>query len=72
MTVLASYVTGTWITPRDDGRPLFDAVTGEEVARVLALDRWPVAPEPLDPPHEYATTRMSSTSTPATRARRRQ
>jgi len=34
MTVLASYVTGTWITPRDDGRPLFDAVTGEEVARV--------------------------------------
>ena len=34
MTVLASYVTGTWITPRDHGRPLFDAVSGEEVARV--------------------------------------
>jgi oxepin-CoA hydrolase / 3-oxo-5,6-dehydrosuberyl-CoA semialdehyde dehydrogenase len=34
MTLLPSYVTGTWITPQDDGRPLFDAVTGEEVARL--------------------------------------
>ncbi|MGE5292598.1 MAG: aldehyde dehydrogenase family protein [Micromonosporaceae bacterium] len=34
MTPLPSYVTGAWITPQDEGRPLFDAVTGEEVARV--------------------------------------
>ena len=34
MTLLQSYVTGTWVTPDGDGRPVFDAVTGEEVARV--------------------------------------
>src|SRR5213078_367951 len=34
--------------------------------------RGPAAPEPLDPPQEYATSRMSSRSPPATRARRRQ
>jgi oxepin-CoA hydrolase / 3-oxo-5,6-dehydrosuberyl-CoA semialdehyde dehydrogenase len=34
MTVLRSYVGGAWVTPAGDGRPVFDAVTGEEVARV--------------------------------------
>ena len=34
MTVLRSYVNGTWTEPADDGRPVLDAVTGEEVARV--------------------------------------
>ncbi len=34
MTLLPSYVTGAWIAPREEGRPLFDAVTGEEVARL--------------------------------------
>jgi oxepin-CoA hydrolase / 3-oxo-5,6-dehydrosuberyl-CoA semialdehyde dehydrogenase len=34
MTLLRSYVGGTWMTPSGDGRPVFDAVTGEEVARI--------------------------------------
>jgi oxepin-CoA hydrolase / 3-oxo-5,6-dehydrosuberyl-CoA semialdehyde dehydrogenase len=34
MTLLRSYVGGAWIAPAGDGRPVFDAVTGEEVARV--------------------------------------
>ena len=34
MTALRSYVGGTWINPADEGRPVLDAVTGEEVARV--------------------------------------
>ena len=34
MTPLRSYVGGQWVTPADDGRPVFDAVTGDEVARV--------------------------------------
>ena len=34
MALLHSYVSGTWVTPESDGRPVFDAVTGEEVARV--------------------------------------
>jgi oxepin-CoA hydrolase / 3-oxo-5,6-dehydrosuberyl-CoA semialdehyde dehydrogenase len=34
MTVLRSYVGGAWTEPTDDGRPVLDAVTGEEVARV--------------------------------------
>src|SRR5215469_6837847 len=34
MTVLRSYVGGSWITPDDEGRPVLDAVTGDEVARV--------------------------------------
>jgi oxepin-CoA hydrolase/3-oxo-5,6-dehydrosuberyl-CoA semialdehyde dehydrogenase len=34
MALLRSYVGGTWVTPDDDGRPVFDAVTGEEVARI--------------------------------------
>ena len=34
MTVLRSYVGGAWIGPADGGRPVLDAVTGEEVARV--------------------------------------
>ncbi|MBV9857726.1 MAG: phenylacetic acid degradation bifunctional protein PaaZ [Streptosporangiaceae bacterium] len=34
MTVLRSYVNGAWTHPADDGRPVLDAVTGEEVARV--------------------------------------
>src|SRR5579864_7353573 len=34
MTALRSYVSGAWTEPADDGRPVLDAVTGEEVARV--------------------------------------
>jgi oxepin-CoA hydrolase/3-oxo-5,6-dehydrosuberyl-CoA semialdehyde dehydrogenase len=34
MTLLRSYVGGAWVTPADDGVPLFDAATGQEVARV--------------------------------------
>src|SRR5918992_1453488 len=34
MSSLASYVNGAWYTPADEGRPLYDAVTGEEIARV--------------------------------------
>ena len=34
MTVLRSYVSGAWTDPADEGRPVLDAVTGEEVARV--------------------------------------
>ncbi|MGD0243049.1 MAG: phenylacetic acid degradation bifunctional protein PaaZ, partial [Streptosporangiaceae bacterium] len=34
MTVLRSYVNGAWAEPADGGRPVLDAVTGEEVARV--------------------------------------
>ena len=34
MTVLRSYVGGTWTEPTDEGRPVLDAVTGEEVTRV--------------------------------------
>jgi oxepin-CoA hydrolase / 3-oxo-5,6-dehydrosuberyl-CoA semialdehyde dehydrogenase len=34
MTVLRSYVSGTWVDPADEGRPVLDAVTGVEVARV--------------------------------------
>ena len=36
MTVLRSYVGGAWTEPADEGRPVLDAVTGEEVARVSA------------------------------------
>ncbi|MEJ3651632.1 phenylacetic acid degradation bifunctional protein PaaZ [Actinomycetes bacterium KLBMP 9759] len=32
--VLRSYVRGSWHSPTDGGRPLFDAVTGDEVARI--------------------------------------
>ncbi|MEU7817325.1 phenylacetic acid degradation bifunctional protein PaaZ [Pseudonocardia sp. NPDC049154] len=32
--LLRSYVSGDWHTPGDAGRPVFDAVTGEEIARV--------------------------------------
>ena len=34
MALLRSYVGGAWLAPSDDGRPVFDAVTGEEVARL--------------------------------------
>jgi oxepin-CoA hydrolase / 3-oxo-5,6-dehydrosuberyl-CoA semialdehyde dehydrogenase len=34
MTLLRSYVSGAWVAPAGEGRPVFDAVTGEEVARV--------------------------------------
>ena len=34
MVVLRSYVNGSWFTPADEGAPLYDAVTGEEVARI--------------------------------------
>jgi len=33
-TPLRSYVQGEWHSPADQGRPLHDAVTGEEIARV--------------------------------------
>src|SRR5690606_37235237 len=33
MTPLRSYVAGAWFTPSDEGTPLRDAATGEEVAR---------------------------------------
>ena len=36
MALLRSYVGGHWVTPEGDGRPVLDAVTGEEVARVSA------------------------------------
>jgi oxepin-CoA hydrolase/3-oxo-5,6-dehydrosuberyl-CoA semialdehyde dehydrogenase len=34
MTLLRSYVGGDWFTPVGEGRPILDAVTGEEVAQV--------------------------------------
>ncbi|MDL4772437.1 phenylacetic acid degradation bifunctional protein PaaZ [Actinomadura xylanilytica] len=34
MAALRSYVSGAWHTPPDEGVPVHDAVTGEEVARV--------------------------------------
>ncbi|TCO62608.1 phenylacetic acid degradation bifunctional protein PaaZ [Actinocrispum wychmicini] len=34
MAPLRSYVSGQWHTPSDEGTPLHDAVTGEEIARV--------------------------------------
>src|SRR5215469_9094309 len=34
MATLRSYVGGAWTGPADGGRPVLDAVTGEEVARV--------------------------------------
>ncbi len=34
MTALRSYVNGTWARPSEEGQPVHDAVTGEEVARV--------------------------------------
>ncbi|KAA9154696.1 phenylacetic acid degradation bifunctional protein PaaZ [Amycolatopsis acidicola] len=34
MTLLRSYVSGDWFTAPDEGAPLHDAVTGEEVARI--------------------------------------
>ncbi len=34
MTLLRSYLGGAWFTPAGEGRPVFDAVTGDEVARV--------------------------------------
>ncbi|MBB6350954.1 oxepin-CoA hydrolase/3-oxo-5,6-dehydrosuberyl-CoA semialdehyde dehydrogenase [Nonomuraea muscovyensis] len=34
MAPLRSYVAGSWHVPRDEGAPLLDAVTGQEVARI--------------------------------------
>jgi oxepin-CoA hydrolase/3-oxo-5,6-dehydrosuberyl-CoA semialdehyde dehydrogenase len=34
MAPLASYVSGAWHVPRDEGAPLYDAVTGTEIARI--------------------------------------
>jgi oxepin-CoA hydrolase/3-oxo-5,6-dehydrosuberyl-CoA semialdehyde dehydrogenase len=34
MVVLRSYVNGSWFTPTGEGAPLYDAVTGDEVARI--------------------------------------
>ncbi len=36
MATLRSYVSGRWHTPEGEGRPLHDAATGEEVARISA------------------------------------
>ena len=36
MTALRSFAGGAWIDPADEGRPVLDAVTGEEVTRVSA------------------------------------
>jgi oxepin-CoA hydrolase/3-oxo-5,6-dehydrosuberyl-CoA semialdehyde dehydrogenase len=33
-TTLRSFVQGEWYSPPDGGRPLYDAVTGEEIARI--------------------------------------
>jgi oxepin-CoA hydrolase/3-oxo-5,6-dehydrosuberyl-CoA semialdehyde dehydrogenase len=32
--LLQSYIGGKWLSPIDDGRPLLDAATGDEVARI--------------------------------------
>ncbi len=34
MALLRSYVSGHWVAPEGDGRPVFDAVTGDEIARI--------------------------------------
>jgi oxepin-CoA hydrolase/3-oxo-5,6-dehydrosuberyl-CoA semialdehyde dehydrogenase len=34
MALLRSYVSGSWHTAADEGVPLHDAATGEEVARI--------------------------------------
>lgn len=34
MNTLSSYVRGGWQAPAEDGKPLHDAVTGEEIARI--------------------------------------
>ena len=34
MTLLRSYVGGAWHTPAGEGRPVYDAVTGEQVASI--------------------------------------
>ena len=34
MALLRSYVGGAWVTPAGDGQPVFDAVTGDEIALV--------------------------------------
>ncbi|MGH9069266.1 MAG: phenylacetic acid degradation bifunctional protein PaaZ [Acidimicrobiales bacterium] len=34
MPALPSFVSGSWARPDEEGRPLYDAVTGEEVARL--------------------------------------
>jgi oxepin-CoA hydrolase / 3-oxo-5,6-dehydrosuberyl-CoA semialdehyde dehydrogenase len=34
VVVLRSYVSGSWRAPEDEGAPLHDAVTGEEIARI--------------------------------------
>ena len=34
MALLRSFVSGRWVEPEDEGRPVLDAVTGQEVARV--------------------------------------
>jgi oxepin-CoA hydrolase/3-oxo-5,6-dehydrosuberyl-CoA semialdehyde dehydrogenase len=36
VTKLASYVQGSWYTAQDDGQPLVDAATGEDVAEISA------------------------------------
>jgi oxepin-CoA hydrolase/3-oxo-5,6-dehydrosuberyl-CoA semialdehyde dehydrogenase len=36
MTTLRSYVSGRWRTPDEEGRPLYDAATGAEVARITS------------------------------------
>jgi oxepin-CoA hydrolase / 3-oxo-5,6-dehydrosuberyl-CoA semialdehyde dehydrogenase len=36
MTTLRSYVSGRWHAPEGEGRPLYDAATGAEVARITS------------------------------------
>ena len=47
MALLRSFLGGAWVPPTGEGQPVFDAVTGEEVARDLvrrastSRPRWP-------------------------------
>src|SRR5262245_3157352 len=34
---LRSYVTGTWFSPSEEGAPLFDAVTGEQITTISSV-----------------------------------
>jgi hypothetical protein len=58
MTVLRSYVGGAWTEPAGGGRPVLDAVTGEEVARVV------LESEGVDPRRRGATWTYLTTDRP--------
>jgi len=40
MTALRSYVCGAWTEPTDEGRPVLDAVTGGDAARLYERLGW--------------------------------